>query len=233
MKSQNTALSIFHSCQIIIKFLPCGNSESLFVLNVNSFKWQNSLWFSASSIRQQHWLRERGRQVTLRSETDFMLLLSLTGTFFLRPEDFCRWRRHNLPCNVLVPQFYIHKSMSYPVAACSFSLIPLKETTCRIMPVCFQEDDVLTLILRSKYLFGATLFIYPALFFFLNQWEQSTSSFPCWEMMAGFVSKLSNQKKFWVLVSMQGHTLIFAFSLFSHSGWFFLINLQSSSTPMS
>lgn len=92
---------------------------------------------------------------------------------------------------------------------------PSKRDTFRIIPVCFQEDAVLTLVLRDKYLFGATLFIYPALFFFLDQWEQSTSSFPCWEMMAGHDSKLSNQKKFWVLVlvSTQGHTFFF-FSLY-------------------
>lgn len=120
----------------------------------------------------------------------------------------------SLPCNVLVPQFCIHKSMSSPVAACSFSLIPVKETTFRIMLVHFYEDAVLTLILRNKYLFGATLFIYPALFFFLDQWKQSTSSFPCREMLAGLDSKLSNQKKFWVLVSTQVHTFFFLFLFF-------------------
>lgn len=72
----------------------------------------------------------------------------------------------------------------------------------------------MTLILRDKYLFGATLFIYLALFFFLDQWEQSTSSFPCWEMTAGLVSQLSNQKKFWVLVSMSGHVFFSLYDCF-------------------
>lgn len=140
-----------------------------------------------------------------------MLLLSLIGTFVLDPRIFADEGQTGLPCHTLVPQFCILKSMSCPVAACRFFLIPVKETTSRFTPVCFQEDAVLTLILRDKYLFGATLFIYPALFFFLDQWEQSTSSFPCWEMTAGLVSQVSNQKTFWVLVSMSGHV---SFSLY-------------------
>lgn len=128
----------------------------------------------------------------------------------------------SLPCNVLVPQLCIPKSMSCPVAACSFSLIPVKQTTFRIMSVHFQEDAVLTLVLRDKYLFGATLFICPALFFFLDQWEQSTSSFPYWEiwleLSVSFLTKRSFG--FWFLPRA---TLLFfccmiAFSLFSLSG---------------
>lgn len=70
------------------------------------------------------------------------------------------------------------------------------------------------LILRDKYLFGAILFIYLALFFFLDQWEQTTSKFPCWEMMVGLFSKFSVQKNFWVLVSTMGHTLFLLYDCF-------------------
>lgn len=176
-----------------MKFLLCRKSERLFVWNVNSFKWQNSLRFSASSTGQQHWLRERGRHVTLRSETDLMLLsLSLSLAFsYLNLRIFANEAETGLHCNVPVLQFCIHRSTCRPAAVCSISRIPAEETTFRILPVCFQEDAGLTLILRDKYLFGAILFIYPSLFFFLDQWEQTTSSFPYWEMMVGLFSKFS------------------------------------------
>lgn len=72
----------------------------------------------------------------------------------------------------------------------------------------------MTLIFRDKYLFGAVLFIYPVLLFFLDQWEQTTSSFPCWEMKVGLFNKLSAQKNFGVLVSTQGHTLFLSYDCF-------------------
>lgn len=53
----------------------------------------------------------------------------------------------------------------------------------------------MTLIFRDKYLFGAVLFIYPVLFFFLDQWEQTTSSFPCWEMKVGLFNNLSAERR--------------------------------------
>lgn len=119
-----------------------------------------------------------------------------------------------LHCNVPVPQFCILKSMRCPVPVCGICFIPAEETTFRIVPVCYQEDAGLMLILRDKYLFGAILFIYLALFFFLDQWEQTPSTFPCWEMMVGLFSKFSVQKNFWVLVSTKGHTLFLLYDCF-------------------
>lgn len=117
---------------------------------MNTFKWQNSLWFSASSIRQQHWLRERRRQVTLRSARLYATSLTLLVLSSLDLRIFADEGETGPPCHTLVPQFCILKSMSCPVAACSFFLIPVKETTSRITPVRFQEDSVLTLILKRQ-----------------------------------------------------------------------------------
>lgn len=94
------------------------------------------------------------------------------------------------------PPFCIQKSICCPVAAFSSSHIPVEETTFMILPVHFQEHTALKPILRDKYLFGAILFIYLLLFFFLDHWEQTKSSFPCWEEMVGLLSKFPVQKKF-------------------------------------
>lgn len=151
--------------------------------------------------KEQHWLREREDRTPWEGRLTLCYFSHLMVPSSLDLRIFANEGETSLPCNVLVPQLCIPKSMSCPEAACSFSLIPVKQTTFRIMSVHFQEDAVLTLILRDKYLFGATLFIYPALFFFLDQWEQSTSSFPYWEIWLDLsVSFLTKRNfGFWVL----------------------------------
>lgn len=203
----------------VMKFLLRKKSESLFVWNVSSCKWQNSLWFSASSTGRHHWLSKREGMPPW--EVRLTLCYSLSRAFsYVHLRIFANDRETGLHCNVPFPWFCIGKFMWCPVAARGIFLVPAEETTFRILPVCFQRDAGLMLIFRDKYLFGATLFIYPVLFFFLDQREQTTSSFPCWEMMVGLFSKFSVQRNFWVLVSTQGHHFFFFFSVWFLSPYF-------------
>lgn len=117
-----------------MKFLLCRKSESLFVWNVSSFKWRNSLRFSASSTA----LAQRKGKAYHLEKWDWPTYAPLSLSLAFCYQDlriFANQGGTDLHHNVPVPQFRIHKSMCCPVTACSISLIPAEETTLRILPV--------------------------------------------------------------------------------------------------